>query len=226
MKNLFLALCLVASAVAAKAQQTITGENISDFRNISLVGHMNVELVQSDKLGILIELNGVTEDKVSWGVSNNTLTVKARARQTEGTLVVKISYKALENVVTNGADVIFKGGIKADMLTVDASTGAKVTGKAECRDLEVKLTGNAAAQVEGTAKYLIVSAGQGSKADVRNLEAQSVQAHATMTSEIYLCALERLVADAGTGASIFFRGQPDLLRTATKMGGNINNIGK
>lgn len=227
MKKIFFALLAVLAGYGAAAQQLIKGEDIEDFTRVSFVGGMSVELIPADKPAVHMELHGVEPGQVTWNVTGGLLTVKVRpAQQKDGALLVKVSYRSLESISSNGADVIFRDTLRSEMLTVDATTGAKLSGVLDCRDLQLRLTGNSAAQLEGGCRYAILNANQRSRIDARQMETMCAGVQSLMASEIYTWATERLVAETNTGSAIFYRGEPPLLRVHNKLGGNVNSIGR
>ncbi len=224
---MILALCLLAGVVGAQAQQVIKGEDINDFTSVSLVGSMSVEMLPADKPGVYMELHGIDPGQVSWNVNKGTLAIKVRpAQQKPGALAVKIYYRHLTSLTSNGADVIFKEVLTEDLFAADMTTGAKLTATLDCRDFTLSLTGNSAAQIEGMSKYITLTANQRSKIDARRCEARAAFVKSYVYSEIYVWSTERLVAETSTGSSVFYRGEPELLHMVTKLGGNVNDIGK
>ena len=227
MKKIFLmTVVLFWSASAVWAQQTIRSDKVSWFNTVSLTGKLDVELIPSDTNKINIELNDTDITKLEWGVSDSMLVVKLRAGgvSQKGSAKVSIHYNVLDNLQVNGAEVRFRDTLDGGMILFDLSNGAKLTSAVKCQDLELKLSGNSIAQIEGYAKYFTLKAAQRSNADARKLEAQSVMVQSNSNSEVYVNAMERLVAETGTGGTIFYMGGPQIVKQSTKMGGNIHNI--
>ena len=53
-----------------------------------------------------------------------------------------------------------------------------------------------------------------------------VRVEAASGAEAYVCATERLQMISDTGAAIFYRGAPSIVRSSAKMMGTINSIGQ
>ena len=68
--------------------------------------------------------------------------------------------------------------------------------------------------------------GAKSKVDCRSLTAEDVRVEAGSAAEVYVNVTERLQMTADTGAAIFYKGSPEILRSSSKMLGTINNIGQ
>ena len=78
----------------------------------------------------------------------------------------------------------------------------------------------------GTTKYFTLVTGAKSKVDCRALTAEDVRVEAGSAAEVYVNVTERLQMTADTGAAIFYKGSPEILRSSSKMLGTINNIGQ
>ncbi|MBE5032942.1 GIN domain-containing protein [Gallalistipes aquisgranensis] len=227
MKKIFAAVAaILCSAGAVFAQQTIRSDKVSWFNTVSLTGKLAVELIPSDTNRINIELKDTDITKLEWGVTDSVLTVKLRPGgvSPKGSAVVVIHYRVLDDLRVNGAEVKTQDTLAGGMMSIDLSGGAKLTATVKCQDLDLKLSGNSAAQMDGYAKYFTLRAALRSKADARNLDAQSVTVQAYSNSELYVDAMERLVAETGTGGTVFYTGKPQIVKLSTKMGGNIHDI--
>ena len=218
---------ILFSAGAIFAQQTIRSDKISWFNTVALTGNMVVELIPADTSKINIELKDTDITKLEWGVTDSTLSVKLRpvnGTSKKGSATVVICYQVLDNLRVSGAEVKTVDTVEGGVMQFDLSSGAKLTAAVNCKDMELKLSGNSVAQISGYAKYFTLRAALRSKADARELDSQSVLVQATANSEVYVNATERLVAETGTGASVFYTGNPQILRLSTKLGGNIHDI--
>lgn len=90
----------------------------------------------------------------------------------------------------------------------------------------MQVSGNSAVDLTGATKYYTLTATSKSKVNTRELISQSVRVSATSGSEVYVEAQERLEIASDTGATVFYRGEPVILRTATKLMGEIHSIGQ
>ena len=62
--------------------------------------------------------------------------------------------------------------------------------------------------------------------NARPLTCQDVCVEATSGAEVYVKAVERIQIVANTGGAVYYQGEPEIFRSATKMMGTVNNIGK
>ena len=105
--------------------------------------------------------------------------------------------------------------IKSEIFKFSANGGAKVTVGFESLDLELKITGNYVGHFSGYAKYMTLSATEKSKVDARPIECVSADVEAATGAEAYVTISERLVANAKSTSSIFYRGTPVIIKDMT-----------
>jgi hypothetical protein len=232
MKKLLLSLFVLFACIPMQAQQSIESHNVAAYNAVSLTGNLNVELISSDKNAIDIELIGAEINRLKWGVSKETLTVTLKPGGTKATANVKIYYAtAPTDISISGGELHTDEHLTGTFAKITVDAGAKVTASFDVKELEVKVQGNSVAQFDGTVKYITVNVYEKSKADMRELEGVSVTASASAGAEIYVWASERLIANAKTGATIFYKGSPEILRDISPklnmgLGSSVLNIGK
>ena len=228
MKKIFLASIAALLITNALSAQIVKGESISEFATANFMGRVSVELIPSDENKVEITLQDADASRLDWGVRNGTLTIRLKPgsfrSSTPGSATAKVYCKSLAAIHLNGAEAITQGAWEGNMLSVDMSSGAKLTAEVSCLDLEIKATGNSIAQFSGTTKYLTLRANMRSKVDARKLRSVNADVSSAAGSEVYVSAEERLVAEAITTATIFYQGKPFILKLTEKLGGNIHSI--
>lgn len=218
------ALCLTISNYA---QQTINSRQLEAFNKIELTGKLMVQLIQADSTAIDISLTKTELSKIDWGVRNGTLSVRLKpGSSADGMAEVKIYYKSLNELKLSGSNVAIKDAVNSLVLDIEMVAGATLGAQVNTKDVLLKASGNSSATLSGTTKYLTISAGSKSKVDCRQLETTDAKVDANSAAEVYVSATERLQLLADTGSSIYYRGEPEIFRSATKLLGTINNIGK
>lgn len=232
-RTLILSITLLFTVALSYGQQTISSENISEFNAISLNGNISAQLIKSDTNKIDIILTDVDINKFKWNLKSGTLNVDLNSGpRGKGHADVKIHYAGPINAISvSGGELITPEVIESNMLRFSVNGGAKVTAKFEVMDLDANITGNSVVLLSGSAKYLTMHAGERSKVDVRPMECVSADVDASSGAEVYLFVTERLVANAKTTSTIFYKGKPSILKDKTSkmnsnvMGSGILNIG-
>ena len=102
--------------------------------------------------------------------------------------------------------------------------GAHLTAALEVQDLQMELTGHAAAELSGTARYLTLFVSTG-KVEATALESMSVRVNAAGSGHAALWVTDRLEAKTSTGGTVVYKGDPAILLTGEKfMGGSISRL--
>lgn len=219
------ALGMVASATLM-GQQLVNANDIGGFGTLKLSGRMNVELIKAEQTAIEVELFDSETKNLNWSIANNTLSMSLRPSR-NAHANVKIYYRELTDINASDVELISRDTIRANMFDLSVGSGAKVTLTVQCADAEVAVRGNSALSLSGETDHLTLLATENSKVDTRGLRALSVTIETATVAEVYVTAIERLSARAKTGSTIFFKGEPSILRTRTgSIGASINNIGK
>lgn len=231
MRKIFAVVVCVLFAVEVSAQQVVKSAEIGAFSSISLSGKLQVQLIKADTNSIEITLFDSEIARLKWGVNNEELSVSLRpALNGSGRAEVKIYYKSIGALSISGGELTSKEAIVSDLFDLKVSSGAKITAEFKCTDMGINVTGNSVALLNGYSRYLDLHASEKSKLEARALECMSAIANASTGGEVYVCAQERLEADAKTGSTIFYKGEPTILRVPTSkimgLGASVHSIGK
>ena len=228
MKKLFIGfLALFAFAVQAEAQQSIKSSGALHFNKVNIAGKLTVKMIPADSASISIQLNETEINRLNWMIKDSTLTVNLKPNtQGKGNGTVTLYYKTLNAITASAASITVSGVIASNVLEVDLTAGAILNMDVKVKDLYMKVGGNSAATITGSAKYYTLLSGARSKVDSRGLQATDVRVEAGSMAEVYVAVTERLQMASGTGASIFYKGSPEIMRATSKMLGTYNNIGQ
>ncbi|MCD7969766.1 MAG: DUF2807 domain-containing protein [Alistipes sp.] len=232
-KIMLLALSTIFSLSALVAQQTIFSENVDGFNAVAFSGNITAELIKSDACQIEIVLTDVDITKLKWIVKNGVLTVELNSGpKGRGHADVKVHYvDGLSSVSVSGSEFTSAEPLTGNIFSFSANAGATVSVEFDVMDLTVSVSGNSAALFTGDVRYLTMSATEKSKVDARGMDVMSAEVDAATGAEIYISVEERLVANAKTSSTIFYKGQPDIMRDKTSrmssgmFGSSILNIG-
>lgn len=231
MKKTILAIIAAAFCVTLSAQQTIKSEPVNPFTSVSFSGNVSVELIKADKPAVDVNLYDADIKYLKWGVTDGQLSVSLRPLQTKkGIAEVKVYYAdELKGISISKGDLTIKDSLSTLMASISVSGGAKLVGKIDATDIQLDVTGNSVAMLNGKTIYLTVHATERSKVDTRQLSAISVDAETAMGAEASVDAQERLVANAKTGSTIFYKGNPAVIwdrssKFSTTVGSSVLKI--
>ena len=226
-------LLLAASSlltISASAQQKIGSNNIGTISEIMLSGKLNVTYIPSENNAIEINLYNADISKLRWNIKDSVLNVTLKPSRDETDYAdVKIwSTSPLSKLGISEANFSSDNVISSEMIELILSSSSKLTATINAIDIEVKIDGAAIADISGESTYLDIVASEGSRIDTRKMSAISCEIESSSNSEVYVDAAERLVATAKTGSTIFYTGDPIIMKLTTPkiagLGAGIHKI--
>ena len=229
MKKIMLLMATLLMAYCAQAQNDSRREWLGTFSSISLIGDMKVTLVPIEEGGqpmMIVKAEDRELSKLKYTINNKgELSVREsnnrkRLTRTE----IEIHFVAVDAIEVSGSDVEVKGTIEAPIFDVKVSNNGFFKAEIDTQDLMIKASGQSTIDIDGRARYLIADATV-AKLDLRELETMSAEVQAAQRGEISLFCTERLAATANLGGTVFYRGNPSILRANSKLlGSSINSI--
>ncbi|MDY0780473.1 head GIN domain-containing protein [Tenacibaculum sp. IB213877] len=220
-KLLFFSVLLVI--VNTHAQTTIN-KVLNDFTTLKVYNGIDLELVKSDKQSI--EITGSKAEKVK---------IK---EETDGTLKISLRFP----------ETMAEGEVKAtlffnkDILVIDANEGATITGKEidqpkidikaqegafinlviNTKHLYVKASSGGVIKLSGTSKNQDINVDLGSTYHGYNMEVSDVSmVKAGSGAKAEILAGETVDAKVSFGGTIFYKGNPEVFKEKTVIGGTI-----
>lgn len=227
MKKIALLFLAITISWAASAQQSIVSKRLDAFTSVDLSGKLHVKLIRADSAYLKVKLNGTNSNRLAWGVKDGTLKIQLRpGGDKDANGEVKIYYTSLSQIKISGASVSIQGTLTQGMIDVNMDAGAIFSADLNVKDIYLKIGGNSVANLTGSAKYSTLLASAKSKVNARQLVSQDVRVEAVSSAEAYVQVVERIQIVANTGGAVYYQGEPEIYRSATKMMGTVNNIGK
>lgn len=229
MKKIILLVAALLMAYVANAQNDARREWLGTFSSISLTGDMKVTLVPIEEGGqpmMIVKAEDRELSKLKYTINNKgELSVRESANRKRVTRTeIEIHFVAVDAIEVSGSDVEVKGLIKAPIFDVKVSNNGFFKAEIDTQDLMIKATGQSTIDIDGRARYLIADVTV-AKLDLRELETMSAEVQAAQRGEISLFCTERLAATANLGGTVFYRGNPSILRANSKLlGSSINSI--
>lgn len=229
MKKIMLIAAALVIAFAANAQNDVRREWLGTFSSISLSGDMKVTLIpieEGEQPMLIIKAEDREESKLKYTIDNNgklsvrESTNRNRTVRTE----IEIHFVTVNSFEVAGSDVVVKGLIDEPIVDVTVANGGFFKAEVDTQDILVKATGQSTIDLKGRARYMIADVSI-AKIDLRELETMSAEVSATQRGEVSVFCTERLAATANFGGTIFYRGNPSILRANSKLlGSSINSI--
>lgn len=227
MKGLF-TLLLTALTVSLFAQETV---KIEPYTSLVISRGVDVRLVQSNSNEAKVEVNGIDFDDLIIESKNNELSIKVATKSLWQEMQdnhwwarIELPYQVISNLeVLTGAKLSAKEVLKGEDIDMQVSMGGEIELDLDLELLIIDASMGGLAEFTGKAKIVEINASMGSETDLRDLEAEEVNAKSTMGSEVRVQATKSFDGKAVMGGYIRVTGNPDRFYEDTSMGGEISS---
>lgn len=202
--------------------------SLEDFHEVSAATGVKVILVKSSDTRAKVEVENcdlsdvITEvrsgrlivkfdDNLSWGRTN---------RNRKATITVY--YKDLEGIsVSSGANIRANNAIEANELDLDGSSGGIMELKVASNVLTADASSGGILKITGSTASLDVDVSSGGIFKGYDLKSETADADASSGGVATFSVSKILSADASSGGSIRYRGNPDKIRSNSSVAGSI-----
>lgn len=207
--------------------QTTISKNLGDFTILKVYNGIEVELIKSENQKI--EITGKKSEKVKIKNVNNTLklslpfSLKPENNAANGEVVIKLFYnKNIKLIDANEGATITGKEISQDKLEVNSQERAFINLVVKVKHLEVRASSGGIIKLSGSTKNQNVDVDLYGIYNGFNLKATTnsvVKAGTGAKAEI--SAGETLNAKVSFGGSIFYKGNPEVIKDKKVIGGII-----
>lgn len=219
-------ICALMINLSFLAQSTVS-KNLGDFSTLKVYNGIELELIKSKESKI--EITGQKSEKVKIKNVNNTLkislpfSIKPENNAANGEVLVKLYYsKDIDTIDANEGATITGKQITQDHIEVKSQERAFINLVVKVKHLEVKTSSGGIVKLSGTTKNQTVDVDLYGIYHGFNLKAtanSTVKAGTGAKAEIL--AGETLNAKVSFGGSIFYKGNPEVLKDKKVIGGII-----
>lgn len=230
MRKLLITLIALFTITSLSAQQTVRSDAIGKFNAVSISGDLAVTIIEADTNRMEVVLDDEVDiSKFKWGVDKERLSFSLRGR---GSGEIKIYYSdPLDRLEVINGTLTATETLIGDYIMVIVSGGGVFKAEFDALEVNLEVTSNSRATVTGEAKYLTARVTERSVIDTRKLYAMSVDVTTATRAEAYVTVEERLLVDARSSSTIFYNGNPIILKDKTSgmsssvMGSSVIKIG-
>jgi hypothetical protein len=223
MKQVGIIVLFVLVAFGAIAQQSETRQ-VGSFRGIRVGEAIDVYIKKGDKESVKVEVENVSLSDVLTEVAGSNLRIHMRDGNYRGKRVVKVyvTYVGIERISASSASSVFsEGTVKAGSLDITAASAANVELSVDADNVTVDVASAGDITLEGKAKSLSVEASSAGSVDAYNLECERVDAVVSSAGSAKVNVTKSLNAEASSGGSIRYRGNPTNTNTDSSSGGSV-----
>ena len=215
--------------------------NVGKFTGVSVSSGIKVNFTQGNNQSVIVDTDQNLQQYVTTEVENGILVIAVKYKENRNLnfkklLVtieaprlssVKVSsgslFTTLNTIKENDFDSKISSGanLNADLniansVKVDISSGSSARIASTSRTLQFEGSSGSMATLEGTADKIYLDLSSAAACNAQNLIAKNVIADASSGANIKVHATETLTATASSGASIRYKGDPEILQGAKK----------
>ena len=217
-----LTLLLILFSVTLFAQEPITTK-LGDFNTVKVYNGLTVELQKSNSSKI--EISGTQAKDVSVKNSNGTLKIRLKFPKgfiAENAKIVLYYDKDISVLDANeGASIISEETIKQQHIEVRAQEGAKIDLDINTKYLVVKSVSGGFISLNGVVENQTIEATTGGIYSGFDLQSKQAIAMSSSGATVEVKISELLDASVRFGGSIYYDGNPEVLKTKITIGGTI-----
>jgi hypothetical protein len=195
-------------------------EVTEDFTVISVSEGLDVMVTQADEFKIVVEADENIIDLIGTDIRDGKLKIHTIENIGRGTKKVHVSLPVVTGLESSsGADLVTTNTIKADRITLDASSGSDIEVELSADEVEADTSSGADIKISGEANLFYADASSGSGIRAASFEVKTCHADASSGADIDLNVTESLIADASSGADISYSGNPSVQQNKSVSGG-------
>lgn len=221
MKRILIAI-LIGLAHLSQAQET-ESRSVSSFKGLKVAEGIDVYLKKGDKEALRLEVTGIKPSDVITEISGDYLKIHMReGRYRDKTVKVYVTYVNLEKLSVSSAGNIFSESvIKASQLSLSASSAGSIDIQVDAETIDISASSAGDVELSGKAKKLVAEVSSAGEIDAYDLVADVVEVDASSAGSAKVNAVKEISAQASSGGSIRFRGNPERSNTNSSSGGSV-----
>ena len=202
--------------------QEVENRAIRPFSGLKVSQGIEVLLKHGDRESVKVEANIKLSDVIT-EVSGDYLKIHLEDGKFRNVSVkVYVTYVRLEKIIASSAARVYgEDAVKSDELEISASSAAEIELELKVKHLEVKASSAADIELDGVAEKVLFDVSSAGEIDAYDLLGKNVTAEASSAGTIKLNVEQELEAEASSGASIRYRGNPSKSITNSSSGGSV-----
>lgn len=218
----FLIAAFIGITAFANAQQT-ENRNVNSFKGVKVAEGIDVYLKKGDKEAVRVEVTGIKPGDVITEVSGDYLKIHMQeGRYKDRTVKVYVTYVEVTKLSASSASNIFAEGIiKTKELTLSASSAGTIDIQIEVDELEASASSAADLELKGKARSVEIDASSAGEVDAYELAAEIVDVEVGSAGSAKVSATKEIRAEASSGGSIRYKGNPERSNTNSSSGGSV-----
>ncbi len=225
MKKTFFAVVLIFTTFLSFSQARVN-RDLSAFDKVIVAGDIKLELTQCGKEDAAIVVKEASPDEVITEITGRTLKIKFNAYKfsKKGEATVFLNFNKIREIsVEAGAEATLRTTLKADFFKAEVSGGGVFSGDVNVNALELRAVQGAVLKVNGKAASVEGTANTGGEIRGKELECEDAVIKANTGGTVSVAVTKSIDATAGTGGTVYYKGNPLKESTSSNLGGTITH---
>ena len=202
--------------------------SLKNYNTLLVSGNFVVKLKQGDKPFLTIDYGDVPSDRITIEVINGQLKIETSGNLFSSTsqtpATIDLTFETIEEInCSAGASIVSNESIKANNLSLIAKYGGSMNLSIQADFLESKATQGSLITLSGTVKSIDFKSHTGGVINAKNLISQEAKASAHTGGKVNISVSQKLTAEAGTGGTIYYTGDPNKTSIKEDLGGKITS---
>ena len=209
MKHFAILLSLLFLSSSVFSQERL--RKLEDFNELRVNGGIKVQLYNGEGISATVSVTTGSEADVKTEVENGVLRInwKENVNANNRTATVKLYYNKLEAIkARSGSEIRTTKLLQADHLLVSSGSGSKVDLEVKCNSLEATSSAGSSLSMRGETGSQDVEVSSGASYKAEDLVSKITNIEASSGASAKVHTTKTLNAEASTGASIGFTGNP------------------
>ena len=215
-------LLLFSTVAFGQSKET---RDLGDFSSVSVGEAIDLVLIQGNANQAVVNARGIDLSDVLTEISGSRLKVHLDdGRYNNVDVSIVLTSKAIDKLqVSSAANVETEGVLKADDLEVAVSSAGEAELELSVVDLEVDISSSGELSVSGTAQTQDVEVSSAGSYNGADLKCKEADVSVSSAGSAKLNVTGSLNANASSGGSVRYTGDPDKVRENSSSGGNVRS---
>jgi Putative auto-transporter adhesin, head GIN domain len=213
----------VLTSIAVFGQKSET-RSVGPFSGIKASEGIDVFIKKGSKESVRVEATGTDLNNIITEVSGSYLRVHMRSGDHGGKINAKVyvTYVKVDKISASSAGSVFgEDTLEADEIELSSSSAGTIEINVHGQEVDATVSSAGQIEVQGKTNKFRVNASSAGQIDAYDLDAQQVIAEASGAGSIKLSVRDDLDANASSGGSIRYHGNPNNSNTNSSSGGSV-----
>ncbi len=201
-----------------------TTRDVSKFDKIILNDGLDCEVIQSDKISVIVEADDNLQDGIKTTVENGTLEIESiynNYNKVKSKKVI-VSMPIITSLTSkSGSHLFTKDMIKSNNIFLKSSSGSKIDINIESEKINCESSSGSSIDIEGKAMFLETESSSGSTINAKRLFVNEADARSFSGSSTTINPILSLKAHASSGSSINYERRPKTISIKESSGGSV-----